>query len=113
MSKNFTKFNPKGKKTLTVGEVLGTAMTITDQEDAKQYFEAYVNYLVECHGIKRSTAENSAKANLGYYAGYYDNETRERVERLFLCEHPIFGNIKENGVPTPEEAFNMGKNYKK
>jgi len=51
-----------------------------------------------------------AKSNLGYYAGYYSNEVRERVEKLFCCAHSVFGSIKENGISTPQEAFDMGKN---
>jgi hypothetical protein len=46
--------------------------------------------------------------NLGYFAGYYDNETRERVERLFKCSHPIFGSIAKNGAPTAKEALAAG-----
>ena len=29
-------------------------------------------------------------------------------EDLFKCSHPYFGSIKENGVPTAKEAFEMG-----
>lgn len=50
-----------------------------------------------------------AQKNLGYYAGYYDNETRKMVEELFFCEHPMFGSIKEKGDTTPEQAFEIGK----
>ena len=42
--KNFTKFNPEGKEKLTYGEALSPAMEITDPEDAKQYFDAYVEF---------------------------------------------------------------------
>lgn len=132
-TKQITKFNPEGKEKLTYGECLGTAMSITDPEDAKQYFEAYVEFqmkhmkdqkikLLEVKGnggnidvnaMLRTEAEKICKSNLGYYAGYYDNETRARVEKLFLCAHPVFGSIKENGAPTPEEAFEAGKNYAK
>jgi len=42
---------------------------------------------------------------VGYYAGYYDKDTRVRVEKLFKCNHPIFGSAKD-GTPTQEEAFN-------
>lgn len=45
---------------------------------------------------------------VGYYAGYYDSETRERVERLFMCAHPVFGSIADNGAPTPDEAYDAG-----
>jgi len=43
----------------------------------------------------------------GYYAGYYDHETRERVERLFNCTHPIFGDAATH-QPTAEESLNAG-----
>jgi len=39
----------------------------------------------------------------------YDNDTRLRVEQLFNCAHPIFGEAS-NGTPTPKEAFEMGEN---
>lgn len=39
------------------------------------------------------------KRGLGYYAGYFSDETRERVERLFQCAHPYFGKIAEHGRP--------------
>ena len=47
-----------------------------------------------------------AKINLGYFAGYYNSEIQQRVNKLFCTTHPIFGST----CPTSEEAFNMGKN---
>lgn len=98
-----TKFNPTGKTALTYGECLGPAMKITDQADADQYFHDYAAFIQRHLKVEPRrddmTAEQIAKTNLGYYAGYYDSETRERVERLFTCSHPIFGKIT-NGVPT-------------
>ena len=49
------------------------------------------------------------RENIAYFAGYYDNETRARVERLFECAHPIFGAIAEKGPPSPELAFAKGQ----
>jgi len=70
-------------------------MEITDQEDADQYSEAYVEYLRGCLSENPRddgmTAEQLAKSNLGYFAGYYDSETQSRVNKLFKCCHPIFG----------------------
>ncbi len=86
-------------------------MEITDQAAAEAYFEECVQHNM-IYGVKkhaRSEAEKIERANLGYYAGYYDSETRERVERLFKCSHPIFGSISKNGSPTVEEAFEAGK----
>lgn len=104
-----TKFNPENKEVLTYGECLDPAMKITDQTDANQYLDDYVKFIGKnIDPNYNMTSIQIAKSNLGYYAGYYDNKTRERVEKLFICKHPIFGSIAENGTPTPEEAFNLG-----
>ena len=106
-----TKFNPEGKAVMTFGESLGPAMKITKQEDASQYFKNYVAFIQECHDkeprLDDKTAEQVARENLGYYAGYYDNATRLRVEKLFSCTHPIFDQASL-GCPTAEEAFKLG-----
>lgn len=107
-----TKFNPENKEKLTFGESLDPAMKITDPEDAKQYLQAYVAFIQKNIDadptVTDKNAEEIAKINLAYYAGYGDTEQRERVERLFSCAHPIFGSIAEKGQPTPGEAFKMG-----
>jgi len=107
-----TKFNPEGKNILTYGECLDPAMDITDQDDADQYFKDYVSYIQrhidEDKEYQPLSAEEVARVNLGYSAGYYDGETRARVERLFACSHPIFGAIAEKGAPISEEAFRAG-----
>ena len=92
----------------TWGELYGPAMTITDETQAQTYFEKLVKGTMEETAYSLEDAERIVRHNLGYYAGYYDNETRERVERLFQCEHPIFGAIKEKGAPTAREAFEAG-----
>ena len=90
-----TKFNPENKETLTYGECLGPAMEITDPEDAKQYLDAYTDFIAEWRkkepvGTDRTPRE-TALVNIGYYAGYYSPETRERVYKLFNCSHPFLG----------------------
>lgn len=59
-------------------------------------------------GCTTEKAPRIVKENLAYYAAYCDDETRERVERLYDCAHPIFGKFAENGSPGPEEAFRLG-----
>ena len=107
-----TKFNPNNKDQLTYGECLGPAMRITDKTDAQQYLADYIAFIQRSldkePDPKGKTAEQIAKLNLGYYAGYYDSETRIRVEELFECSHPFFGKAKQ-GVPTPCQAFNLGQ----
>lgn len=97
------------EKRKTIAQSYGPAMEIETQEEADRYFEELVDYHV-AHVLGRSRADAAAieKSNLGYYAGYCSHETRERVERLFKCSHPIFGSIAKNGAPTPESAFAAG-----
>lgn len=83
-----TKFNPENKKSLTYGECLHPAMEITDESDAQQYLADYIAYIKTSPCKDGMAGEQIASANLGYFAGYFDNETRERVERLFKCSHP-------------------------
>jgi len=93
---------------ITIGQKYGPAMEITEQAQATEYFERCVEHCMN-FGKSRDEAEAIERANLGYYAGYYNNETRMRVERLFSCAHPIFGSIADKGIPTPEEAFEAGR----
>ena len=95
-------------KKLTYSEAYDPAMKMTEQAEADEYFERLVVRLVDHFGESRTNAERVERANLGYYAGYYDSETRARVERLFRCAHPVFGAIAENGPPSQEDAFEMG-----
>ena len=88
-------------------QIYMVAMKITEPEDAKQYFEALVENCVKISGKSREECISIQKSNLGYFAGYYTDDTRERVERLFDCEHPFFGKITENKI-TDVEAFAMG-----
>lgn len=85
------------------------AMTIQTQERADQYFDELVKLcLSEKPDMSRTEAERIQRHNLGYFAGYYDHETRERVERVFHCAHPIFGAIASVGAPSIEDVLRMG-----
>ena len=88
-------------------------MKIETQKEADAYFEDCVQHCMSHFGKNRKEAESIEKTNLGYCAGYYDNEVRERVEKLFRCEHPIFGSIKKSGPPSAEDAFEMGIQFAK
>jgi hypothetical protein len=93
---------------VTTGQKYGPAMEIESHWEADAYFEALVDHQIRCFHKSREEAEAIERNNLGYFAGYYSNEVRERVERLFGCVHPYFGSIAQNGPPTPEQAFKMG-----
>lgn len=95
---------PDFSKKMTIGEAYGPAMEMTDPNEAKKYFEALVKHIMS-DGKIREKAEQIAKSNLGYYAGYYDSQVMARVQKLFNCVHPVFGSVE----PTAEQAFEMGK----
>ena len=91
------KFNPENKETLTFAEALGPAMSITTQEDADQYLRDYIDFQqkwLDAHpkerdGLRIMTAEQICKENIGYYAGYYDEEVVQRVRKLFKTNQPF------------------------
>ena len=87
------------------------AMRITEEDSARTAFASLVRLQMHQSGCTREEAETIQRRNLGYFAGYYDHETRARVERLFQCEHPYFGSIAKNGPPSAEEAFKMGMRF--
>lgn len=98
----------KDRAQISIQDKYGPAMVITDQAEADKYFEELVRHNMSFGQNTREIAENVERHNLGYFAGYYDAETRARVERLFKCEHPVFGSIEKNGPPTFHEALAAG-----
>jgi hypothetical protein len=86
------------------------ALEITDEREARVYFEELVQRaLGQMPSFTREEAESHVKSSIAYYAGYYDNDVRARVERLYNCVHPFFGSIEKNGPPGPEAAYRMGQ----
>jgi len=60
-------------------------------------------------GQDETEARRIQLVNIGYYAGYYDFGTRQRMQALFGAVHPVFGET----LPTSEEAFQAGLDYGK
>lgn len=96
---------------ITIGDKYGPAMQITDPAEALEYYEACVEHtmrVTEQPALKsREAAEKCERENLGYYAGYYDVTTQERVEKLFGAAHPVFGSTKGPQM-TAQEVFDRG-----
>lgn len=105
------------KKDLTYGEVLGPAMSVANHKEAAQYFENLIKYMMRFYPKDEKTGKKTTleehiriqKSNLGYYAGYYDAATSERVAKYFGAVHPIFGTSR----PSPKKAFEAGMNVGK
>lgn len=68
---------------ITDGDKYDPAMKVKTQEEADIYFDRLVEHAMRVCGTTREEAEKLERINLGYWAGYYDCETMDRVERLF------------------------------
>ena len=67
----------------TMGDKYGPAMEMKTQAEADAYFEELVIHNIAHSDHTKEEAEEIERGNLGYFAGYYDNKTRMRVEKLF------------------------------
>ena len=97
-----------GKFGLTIGDCLRPAMKISTKKEAGSYFAALVVHMQKT-STQHKQADEAARivlGNLGYFAGYYDNATRKRVESLFGALHPIFG----SSIPTVEKSLQRVRN---
>jgi len=90
-------------KDITIGDKYGPAMKVQTEKEAAEYLEICIKHMM-LRGHTREKATAIELGNIGYYAGYYNSETRERVYRLFKAQHPVFG----RSTPTSEEASTVG-----
>jgi hypothetical protein len=97
-----------GQKLTTMGEIFDEALRLIDLEDPllfTEFIDDYGTYLDSQHPDE--DGRYLARQNLGYMAGYYDRDVACKVYDAFETEHPIFG----KSFPTPEEAFDKGKEW--
>ena len=83
----------KGKTYKNMGEVFNEALRLakTDSNEAKEFFKKYVSLISKRNHCSLDKATEIAKSNLGYFAGYYDEETCDIIYKTYQCSHPIFG----------------------
>lgn len=89
---------------MTIGELYNPAMKITTQNEATEYLKMLIERRLRVSPMNENEAMKCELGNLGYYAGYFDPETYERVQRLFNCQHPIFGSL----YPDANDAYKKG-----
>jgi hypothetical protein len=98
--------SPSSLDSLVKATDKATAQTLLDEyiEDIQRYYRA-------ASDLKNYTeAKRLALNNIGYYAGYYDQETRERVELLYGARHPVLGSALGNQL-TSEQIYKIGVDY--
>lgn len=96
------RFDPA--RSYTYGETLSPAMEVKTAEEAQSYADDLIAWQVARHGLTPERARAVVLESIGYWSGYWDRQTAERVRALFKTTHPIFGESR----PTPEEAFAAG-----
>lgn len=79
------------------------------KKKAQDFFTAYVYYIYNVNTREKvptiEYAEQCAKKNFGYFAGYYGDDVRKKVYDYFKAVHPVFGNRYN---VTAKEAFYAG-----
>lgn len=100
----------KDKNLNTMGEVFDKALQLAkeNKDEALEFFKEYIEHIFK-NNDKVNTydeAEKIAKANFGYFAGYYNPEVCDLIYKTYQCSHPIFGD-KPFGV-IPEDAYKKG-----
>lgn len=78
-------------KSLTYRDLLAPAMEVQTKRGAQLFMREYIAHLMRCYKQDRKRALYIARTNVGYYSGYYSQETMSRVRRLYGFGHPIFG----------------------
>jgi hypothetical protein len=99
----------EGKTLETMGEIFNTALDVAktgNSDRCQEFLTSYVEYIVSESNLNVAEAENIAKSNLGYFAGYYDRDVYNAINKAYGAVHPVFG-----GNPfdiSPEEVYNWG-----
>jgi len=94
----------------TIGDKYHPAMKIKTKKEAQAYLGLLVQHNMSLAANRtQEEAIRIEKSNLGYFAGYYDAKTMNRVNKLFNTTHPVFG----CAAPSPEKALKIGMNLSK
>ena len=89
--------------------VLESAIEAKSNLEAKKILQHLVfKFQTRNKGVSDEDATLIIKSRIGYYAGYFDDSVRERVEQLYDTEHPMFGKFVEMGAPSSAEAYQCG-----
>jgi hypothetical protein len=79
---------------LTIGQKYDPIVKLAKTPDkAKAYLEGLILFHEHTYNQSREEAEEIQYSNVGYYAGYMDEQTRHEIYQAFGVAHPIFGRI--------------------
>jgi hypothetical protein len=93
------------KNMMSQPEMVSLALKFGTKEKAREIVDVQVKEMVDVLNYDEAEARRVTLVNIGYYTGYLDHETADRIMDLFETEHPVFGRTH----PTPQEAFRLGR----
>ena len=112
MEENYSNMVYGDQEFKTFEEIFNYGLSLckwTKKKQAKDFFTAYIHYIYNVNTREDvptiEYAEQCAKKNFGYYAGYYGDDVRKKVYDYFEAVHPVFGNRYN---VTAKEAFYAG-----
>lgn len=93
-----------------IGTLLDPMCAITDDDELKEYFDAYVQFIMMTQeGMDIAEATRIAQENAGYWAGYHSEGKRAKFERVLGAIHPVLGSVKLN--LTSDQILKLGQDY--
>ena len=101
----------ENKKYETMGEIFDLANSLAKEGIKSKCEDFLITYATSILDANESVtnyeeALNIARSNLGYFAGYYDRKTYDRINKAYGAIHPVF---KTNPFDiAPEEAYRIG-----
>jgi hypothetical protein len=95
----------------TWGEVANELLRCKTRGEAEQWLAEEVQRMATEYKITPSTAETNLRDSLGYFMGYYDSETAERMQKLLNLRHPFLPWIGKRPTMAgdAEKALEIGK----
>lgn len=90
----------KGQTLETLGQYLDAICAIHKKGDQQEAVEFTGLWLAE---------NEYALQNIGYLAGYCEQETMVGILQLFGVNHPVFGGPTAAATLTPAHAFELGR----
>lgn len=75
----------------TYGEQFKSAIACKTKDDARIWLDEEIAQYQREYKMPAQEAKKVILSNLGYMAGYYDQETATKVLELFGAAHPILG----------------------
>lgn len=89
---------------MSIPEIIKAGLAAGTKDAAAAIVTERVGEMMLELGYKPEDARKTLLSNIGYYTGYLDHETADKVMELFDTEHPYFGRKHY----TPEEILKMG-----